>query len=733
MDLLVGSAILVVGLIFGGFISWIWARGRIALQVQAAVSQTLAASQVQTAQLEERLRATTDELKSLRDSRELAEREYSSLRAEFDKKRDEQARLEERSSHVPGLQAEIQRLNELVHGKEEELRTVATSEAQKQQLVASLTSRVAQVETETRELTGRLASRTSALQEANERRAALEEQAARLPALESSISKLEDQVRRGEEEVRRVSTSEAQKQQLAESLTSQVDQLGSECRSLSEKLKVTVATLQDANERKAALEEQASRIPELEHKLASAQEHIASVSGQLTELRESSGRQNGKLAAELAAEQEAATLVRNQLATEKSARITAEGTISQLTSELTQLRTQADADRENAEEKLHLLMQAKQALGDQFKSLATEILEEKSKRFAEQNQVNLGQLLEPLKTRLTEFQGKVEEVYVQEGKDRSALSEQVKQLVAMNQVLSEDAKNLTSALKGSSKTQGNWGELILERVLEASGLRKGEEYVVQDSQTREDGSRVQPDVVINLPEERKLVVDSKVSLLAYERYASSESEQERALALRQHVDSVRNHIKSLSDKKYHDLYGKSLDFVLAFVPIEPAFMLAVTNDNDLFMEAWRRNVLLVSPSTLLFVVRTVAHLWRQEAQNRNSQEIARRGAELYDKLSGFVADLESVGNRIGQAQQAFEAARSKLSGGRGNVIRQAEMLRDLGVKPSKSLPQPLVESALADDRPILVHGVLSEAANAIEVSMTSTTINPIAESEERAG
>ena len=225
---------------------------------------------------------------------------------------------------------------------------------------------------------------------------------------------------------------------------------------------------------------------------------------------------------------------------------------------------------------------------------------------------------------------------------------------------------------------------------------------MQDSQVREDGSRAQPDVVINLPEERKLVVDSKVSLLAYERYASAETDEERPIALRQHVDSIRSHIKSLSDKQYQAVYGKSLDFVLAFVPIEPAFMLAVTNDNELFMDAWRRNVLLVSPSTLLFVVRTVAHLWRQEAQSRNAQDIAKRGAELYDKLCGFVEDLQLVGNRLSQARKAYDSAHSKLAIGRGNVIRQAEMLRDMGVKPSKALPQALVDIASSEDDAILI-------------------------------
>lgn len=709
MDLLVGSVILLIGLFVGSVIAWLLARARTLLQIQAAVSQAQATSQIDYAQKEERLRAATEELVTLRDARDQASRLYSDLRAELDRSRDEQARLEERSSRVPGLESEIQKLTDRIQEQANELRGVATSEAQKQQLISSLTTQVNDLGSEGRTLSAKLAAATDALQDANERKAALEEQAVRIPALESAISGLTEELRKNEDELRRLSSTEAQQRQLAESLKLNAEQLDTEHRAVEDKLKVASRELQDANERKATLEEQTGRIPHLEQKLAITEQRLSEVSNQLTELRESSGRENGKLVAELAAEQQAHELARGRLTAEIVKKSEAEAELGRLTSELTELRTQSEADRQHADEKLHLLTQAKDELSAQFKSLATEILEEKSKRFTEQNQTNLAQLLEPLKIRLKEFQGKVEEVYVQEGKDRSALAEQVKQLLSLNQALSADAKNLTSALKGSSKAQGSWGELILERVLEDSGLRKGEEYVVQDSQTREDGSRAQPDVVINLPEDRKLVVDSKVSLTAYETYASTDSEEARAIALRQHVDSVRNHIRTLSDKQYQALYGKSLDFVLAFVPIEPAFMLAITNDKDLFMEAWRRNVLLVSPSTLLFVVRTVAHLWRQEAQNRNAQEIARRGAELYDKLVGFVSDIDTVGTRIKQAQQAYDTAQSKLVSGKGNVIRQAEMLRDLGVKPSKSLPQPLVELATANERPIVVTGALTEA------------------------
>jgi len=372
----------------------------------------------------------------------------------------------------------------------------------------------------------------------------------------------------------------------------------------------------------------------------------------------------------------------------------AEQQLSVLNAQIAGLNTQLTQERSQNGEKIALLQSARDELTSQFKNLANEILEEKSKRFSEQNQQSLGQLLEPLKSRLQEFQGKVEQVYVQEGKDRSALAEQVRQLMELNRTVSQEANNLTRALKGSNKTQGNWGELILERVLETAGLRKGEEFDVQESHTTGDGKRLQPDVVLHLPEDRHLVIDAKATLVAYEDYANAEDDKHREAALKRHLDAVRAHIKGLSDKNYQDLYGlKSLDFVLMFIPIEPAFMLAVTHDRELFMDAWNKNVLLVSPSTLLFVVRTVASLWRQEAQNRNAQEIAKRGAELYDKLSGFVEDMESLGNRLKQAQDNYDTAFGKLYKGKGNAIRQAEMLKKLGVKPNKSLPNSLVDSA----------------------------------------
>jgi DNA recombination protein RmuC len=524
--------------------------------------------------------------------------------------------------------------------------------------------------------------------------ASIRERAMRIPALETQISKLLETEQSHRAEILHLTEEQAQRRQLLRSTEEQLIEAKAELTRREEQLEALSEELTASKERQATLTSEAARVPALEQRIKESDSRASVLHDDLSEAKESLGR----VATELRSERESSSSLRAERDAARTELRKAQDMLAQLAIEKSDLTTRLQAEREQAVEKLALLNEAKQTLSDQFKALANDILEEKSKRFAEQNQTNLGQLLDPLKSKLTEFQSKVEDVYVKETRDRTALGEQVRQLMSLNQCLSADAKNLTQALKGSNKAQGNYGELVLERVLESSGLRDGEEYVVQARHTREDGSRAQPDVVIRLPESRNLVVDSKISLVAYDESVSAECDEEREAAIARHITSVRAHIKGLSEKNYQSLYQlKSLDFVLMFVPIEPAFMLAVTHDRDLFMEAWNRNVLLVSPSTLMFVVRTVAHLWRQEAQSRNAQEIAKRGAELYDRLQAFVVDLEKVGDRLRQAQESFNDARDKLSKNKGNVIRQAEMLKRLGVKPTKVLPLSLVEKAADED------------------------------------
>jgi DNA recombination protein RmuC len=362
--------------------------------------------------------------------------------------------------------------------------------------------------------------------------------------------------------------------------------------------------------------------------------------------------------------------------------------------------TELEAERRQSADKLSTLQQsaqeAKAVLSDQFKNLANEILEEKSRRFAEQNQQNLDTLLKPLQEKLTDFRKQVDETYQSEARERFALKQEVEKLAGLNLRMTDETRALTNALKGESKTQGDWGELVLETILENSGLRKGEEYLVQDTQTISDGSRLQPDVVIRLPESKHLVIDSKVSITAYTRYMQSDDEQVKVSELNSHVLSIKQHIQGLSAKNYQDLYGVgSIDFVLMFIPIEPAFLAAMRHAPEIYQDALKKNIVIVCPSTLLATVRTVAHLWRQEQQNRNAQEIARQCAALYDKFVGFVEDLDKVGQRLEQAQISYSDAVGKLKTGRGNLIRTAENVKKLGVKPNKSLPSKLTD--VADD------------------------------------
>jgi DNA recombination protein RmuC len=329
-----------------------------------------------------------------------------------------------------------------------------------------------------------------------------------------------------------------------------------------------------------------------------------------------------------------------------------------------------------------------------FKILANDIFEEKSSKFTDQNKTQLKEILDPLRDRISEFQNKVEESNKESIDRNAALRQQLSSLKEMNLQMSQDAQNLVKALKGDTKAQGDWGEIQLERILERSGLRKGEEYTVQESLTADDGSRKRPDVIINLPEEKKIIIDSKVSLVDYERFVSEEEDDQKNIHLKSFINSVKRHIKDLSDKEYQNLFQEdSLDFVLMFIPIEPAFSMAIQFGENLYVDAYDKNIIIVSPSTLLATLRTIANIWKQEYQNRNVIEIAKQSGALYDKFVGFVDDLIDVGNRMSQAKNSYEDAMKKLSDGTGNLVNRAEKIKELGAKTSKSLPQNLVERA----------------------------------------
>jgi DNA recombination protein RmuC len=331
----------------------------------------------------------------------------------------------------------------------------------------------------------------------------------------------------------------------------------------------------------------------------------------------------------------------------------------------------------------------------EFENLANKIFEEKSNKFTQQNKENINEILNPLSQRIKEFEQKVEDKHIKDSEARAGLVQQIKSLHELNQQMSKDANNLTKALRGDQKTQGNWGEFILESVLEKSGLVKDREYKVQETLKGEGGSLLRPDVIVHLPDDKNIVIDSKVSLTNYEYYVSTDSENEQSVQLSNHIKSIRTHLKGLSKKEYQNLYGLNTpDFVLMFIPIEPAFALAVQHDPSLFQDAFELNIVIVSPSTLLATLRTIASIWRQENQNKNALEIARQSGALYDKFVGFVDDLINIGKRIDSTKDSYQDAMKKLYDGSGNLIRRTEKLKELGAKASKSLPSSLIDRSL---------------------------------------
>ena len=356
--------------------------------------------------------------------------------------------------------------------------------------------------------------------------------------------------------------------------------------------------------------------------------------------------------------------------------------------ELTGTLAKTQADLVNAGK-----MQA--LLKTEFENLANKLLMTNTQTLADQNQKNISQLLSPLKTQIDDFKSKVEYVYTADTADRAALRTEIKSLAQLNVQMTEDAKNLTLALKGESKSQGDWGEMILERILENSGLISGDNFSVQASLKSGEGLELRPDVIINLPENRHFIIDSKVSLTAYEQYSSTDDKDAKATFLKKHIQSIYSHVDELADKKYHELYQiTSPDFVFMFVPIEHALLNAVQEDQTLFNYAFKKNVVLLTPSTLLAILKTVEYMWRQEKQTHNAKEIARKSGALYDKFVGLYADLLDIGKKINSTKDVYDLALNKLKTGKGNIIRSVEEIKKLGAKASKELPSELTQEAI---------------------------------------
>lgn len=375
--------------------------------------------------------------------------------------------------------------------------------------------------------------------------------------------------------------------------------------------------------------------------------------------------------------------------------------LASLEEELTQhkirearLATLIRTERRNSAEKLALLEHAREELRLQFGSLAQEIFEDKNKTFSSQSRERLEAMLKPFHLQLDALKSEIQQTYLNDTRERASLKKELSQLQEMNRQMGEEAINLTRALKGDRRLQGSWGELVLERVLEQSGLRRGVEYETQRGYRDEENRLFKPDVIIRLPEGREIVIDSKVSLSAWERFCTSDDEPHRQKALAELVAAVRSHIQTLGGKKYEELKGlRSLDFVLMFMPIEAAFLAAVGQDEQLLTEAFSQKIIVVTPTTLLATLRTVENIWRYEHQSRNSLEIARRAGTLYDKFRGFVEDMEKIGKQLETCRQSYDGAMNKLSQGRGNLISQAQQLTELGVQVKKELPRAVAEQA----------------------------------------
>ncbi|WP_394132680.1 DNA recombination protein RmuC [Shewanella maritima] len=362
-----------------------------------------------------------------------------------------------------------------------------------------------------------------------------------------------------------------------------------------------------------------------------------------------------------------------------------------------QLSIQAQADTAQAamQDKITMLESAEERLKIQFENLANKIFEDRSENFKKQNLSQIDGVLGPLKQQLEGFRRQISESYNHEQSERNALKHQLNHLHELNLKMSQDAVNLTNALKGDNKQQGNWGEVILERVLQESGLREGHEYDTQQDLKDETGKRFKPDVIVHLPQEKDVVIDAKISLVAYERYFNSDDEQVCAVALKEHATSIRQHIKGLSQKDYHQLHGlKSLDYVLMFIPIEPAFLLAIEQDPQLVNYALEHNIMLVSPTNLLVALRTINNIWRYEYQNQHAQAIAKQAGKIHDKLCGYLDDMDKLGRALETADKTYQQAMGKLATGKGNVIRQAHAMQKLGIENSKTMDSQLLNQAL---------------------------------------
>lgn len=645
------------GLLMGAFISWLILRS----QVVAAVERGRADSQVELATGKERLRSTEDELRHFQEEQEKLQQLANRWRDEVNIAQNEKSQLSERASRVPDLEDDLAKAAELEKASQREVLRLSTSEAEKNQLLQSTKCRLAEIEAEQVETRRLVDSTSTAYNEVSEKYAVVEVKASRIAPLEQSVV---------DKEVALFA-------------------LNRELASLKE----------DAGRLLAELKAEQDRVTATDARQMALQQKLVNVENDLITSRQQTsvhGATIGRLEAELAAEKAALASARQELDAEKAFCDLAKTSVNRLTTDLAEISVHLEAERSQSAEKIALLTQAREQMSLEFKNLANEILEEKSKRFTEHNQANMGQLINPLKDRMTEFKSKVEEIHAKDIEQQAMLRSELTQLKDLNRQITEEAHGLATALKGQAKTQGNWGELVLGNVLDRAGLCEGKDYRKEVSFNTEEG-RKRPDVVVSLPQNKHLVIDAKVSLNAYTRYVNADDDGIRAQALKEHVFAISSRIQELSDRTYFDLPGLNTpEMVFMFIPIESAFVEALRADDGLFQRAVANNILVATPTTLLTSLNIVRQLWRFEEQNAHTAELADRAAKVYKKLVSFLASMEAVGMQLDRAKESYNKALGQLVHGKGNLIQQANDFERLGVSIQTPIPDHLVAKAVLE-------------------------------------
>lgn len=463
---------------------------------------------------------------------------------------------------------------------------------------------------------------------------------------------------------------------------------------IQKEYKLSQENLQYSELQIATLVERTATLEQLNNKYLQLEQEYKEQAGYVTTLKE----ENSQYKASLNAKETRAAEIISEVSNFKTAFENLQSNSTKDKELISQLQTQLSEQKNAMDERVKDLKENEEKLKEQFKNLANEILDNNSKKFSEQNTQNLSLILNPMKQQLQDFKKKVEDVYDKEAKDRSLLSHELKTLKELNLKMSQDAQNLTTALKGENKTQGSWGEMVLEKVLESSGLRLNEEYIRETTLKNDDGEKYRPDVIVNLPANRQVIIDAKTSLTNYEQYTSTQDVIEKKGYLNLHIKSINTHIDFLSNKNYEELKGvNTLDFIFMFIPIESALMLAMESDKGLFDKAFKKKIVLVSPTTLLVALKAVENSWRYEKQAQSTTEVIRLAEKLYNKVRTFVEDFEKVGKNLSQAQKSYDDAYKKLSSGKDNIVRQIEVFKEKSsINPSKQISQDIVDSAMVD-------------------------------------